>query len=155
MVREALFNIIGIKVIDCNFLDIFAGTGAVGLEALSRGAQRAVFIEKDFNACNIIAKNLEALEIKDKAVILKSDAIKAIKILNKKEETFDIIFMDPPYCKNYLALCIDTIKKYSIMKPDGLIVIQHSINERFEHIGFSCLKQKKYGKTLLTLLIKE
>ena len=155
MVREALFNILGIKVIDSIFLDIFAGTGAVGLEALSRGAKRAVFVEKDVNACSIIAKNLEELKIENKAEILKSDAIKAIKILNKKEETFDIIFIDPPYNKNYIALCIDTIKKYDIMKPDGLLILQHSVNENFKYNGFSCLKQKKYGKTLLTLLIKE
>lgn len=155
MVREALFNIVGIKVVDSYFLDIFAGTGAVGIEALSRGAQKAVFIEKDYNACKIIEKNLKDLQINDRAVLLKMDALIALKSLSKKGQTFDIIFMDPPYYRNLFTICIKQIQNYKLMKPNALLVVQHPLDESFEYLGFNCLKKKKYGKTVLTLLAEE
>lgn len=157
MVREALFNILGNKVLNSTFIDVFAGTGAVGLEALSRGSKEVFFVEKDPNAYKLILQNLESLGIKDKINVIKKDALEGLKILNKKGIIFDIIFMDPPYYKNLILPCLEFIKNSALATPETIIVLQHAYNENFinELAGFKLLKQKKYGDTLLTFMAKE
>ncbi|HHW02923.1 MAG TPA: 16S rRNA (guanine(966)-N(2))-methyltransferase RsmD [Thermoanaerobacterales bacterium] len=155
MVREALFNILNLKVVHCNFLDIFAGTGAVGLEALSRGANYAAFIEKDRTACKIITENLESLDLLGKADVLCFNATEGMKKLEKKDKSFDIIFLDPPYYKNEVDPCLEYLRNSGILKPDSIIVVQHPWDISIRHDGFICVKQKKYGKTILSFLIKE
>jgi 16S rRNA (guanine966-N2)-methyltransferase len=155
MVREALFNILNRKVVQCRFLDIFAGTGAVGLEALSRGADFAAFIEQDHAACKVILENLKNLNLLGKAEVLCSDAMESMKKLEKKDESFDIIFLDPPYYKNEINPCLEFLRYSRILKPDSVIVIQHAWDISLEYDGFAYIKQKKYGKTILSFLIKE
>lgn len=155
MVREALFNILNRKVVGSRFLDAYAGTGAVGIEALSRGADFAVFIEKDYTACKVINENITSLNLMDKALVLCSGVIESMKKLEKKVESFDIIFLDPPYYKNEIALCLDFLQHSSILKPDSTVIIQHAWDISFEYNGFKKIKQKKYGKTIMSFLMKE
>jgi 16S rRNA (guanine966-N2)-methyltransferase len=155
MVREALFNILCHKVVGSRFLDAFAGTGAVGLEALSRGADFAAFIEKDRTACKVLNENIASLNLMDKSLVLCSDVMESMKKLEKKVESFDIIFLDPPYYENHIALCLDFLQHSSILDPDSIIVIQHAWDISFEHIGFEKIKQKKYGRTIMSFLVKE
>lgn len=152
-VREALFNIIGNDVVGSNFLDLFAGTGAVGLEALSRGAEYAVFVEKNVVACSVIKQNLRDLKLFDKGIVIQSDIVTVMKKSVLKGNIFDIIFMDPPYFKNQIETTLSILKDSKMAK--STVVVQHPKDESFKFDGFSCYKQKKYGRTALTFLVKE
>jgi 16S rRNA (guanine966-N2)-methyltransferase len=152
MVRESLFNIIGTKIIDCCFADLFAGTGAVGLEALSRGARFATFVEKNAHACNVIKQNIKLLEVQDKYFVAKGDVINQIKKMDSQGHSFDIIFMDPPYNQGKIMPCLIFLQKSKLLKNDAWVIIQHSIDEELFFHEFTCFKQKKYGTTLLSFL---
>ncbi|HHY70174.1 MAG TPA: 16S rRNA (guanine(966)-N(2))-methyltransferase RsmD [Thermoanaerobacterales bacterium] len=152
-VREALFNIIGNDVIGSSFLDLFAGTGAVGLEALSRGAENAVFIERNAVACSVIKQNLRDLKLSDKAAIVQSDTVSALKKPVFKGKIFDIIFMDPPYFKNQIETTLGILRDTNMVK--SIVVVQHPQDELFKFNGFSCYKHRRYGRTALTFLAKE
>jgi len=152
-IREALFNIISNKVLDSNFLDLFAGTGAIGLEALSRGAKKAVFVEKNLTACSVINQNLRDLRLVDKGLVIQSDIVPAIEKLVLEGYVFDIIFLDPPYYKNHIEKTLSILKDSNIV--GSLVVVQHPKNESFAFNGFSYYKSKKYGRTALTFLVKE
>jgi len=152
-IREALFNIISDRVLGCCFLDLFAGTGAVGLEALSRGAEKAIFIEKNATACSVIKENLKDLNMVNKGLVVKDDVIAAIEKLTLDRYVFDIIFLDPPYYKNHVEETLEALKKLNI--DESLVVVQHPKEESFSFDGFTCLKYKKYGRNALTFLVKE
>jgi 16S rRNA (guanine966-N2)-methyltransferase len=152
-VREALFNIISTKVIGSSFLDLYAGTGAVGLEALSRGAKKAVFIEKNRIACSVIKQNLRDLNIWEKGKVIHSDTSSALKKSALKRGVFDIIFMDPPYYNNQIEATLGILNGSNMVK--SIVVVQHPRDESFKINGFSCYKHKTYGRTALTFLVKE
>jgi len=153
MIREALFNIICDRVPGSYFLDLFAGTGAVGLEALSRGAEKAVFVEKNVTACSVIKQNLRDLNMEDKGLVLQCDVNAAIEKLAKEGLIFDIIFLDPPYHKNHIEVTLKALKDFNITA--SLVVVQHPKDETFAFDGFELIKYKKYGRSALTFLIKE
>ncbi|WP_422445925.1 16S rRNA (guanine(966)-N(2))-methyltransferase RsmD [Thermoanaerobacterium sp. DL9XJH110] len=155
MVREALFNIISPVVADSVFLDIYAGTGAVGLEALSRGARFTAFIEKDAAACRLIKDNLANLGLRNKALVIKSDALEGLKKLEKNGLSFDIIFMDPPYHKNMTGCCLTHLINSGLIKAGGVVIVQHSEDEKVEQAGFCCIKKRRYGRTMLTFFTRE
>lgn len=154
-VREALFNILGSYVVESNILDVFAGTGAVGLEALSRGAQTATFIEKDPKAFLIIKQNLKDLNLQDKAFLIKDDALSALKNLDKKGQSFDIIFMDPPYNENHIKPCMEFLRKSTVLKNGDVLIVQYPKNESMDYEGFLLKKHKVYGRTALSFFAKE
>jgi len=142
-VREALFSIIDVN--GKAFLDLFAGSGAVGIEALSRGASRAVFIERSRKAATYIKRNLEKTKFEGE-IINKSVS----STLENFEDTFDFIFMDPPY---KTELVMKTLKKIDVvLKNDSTIIVERPSNEEFEHNGFKIIKSKVYGDTSLTFL---
>ena len=151
-VREAVFDILGVRIIESDFLDLFAGTGAVGIEALSRGAKRATFVEVNRKAIEIIKKNLIKIRHNDFNDILIKDYFQAFKILNSQQRKYDIIFLDPPFDKNYSLKSLQEIEKRHIIKKNGIVVIQHQINENlpgnFQRL--ICLKEKRYGKSRVT-----
>ena len=152
-VREALFNIIGPQIKQSSFLDIFAGTGAVGLEALSRGAKYATFIESDPKACSNILSNIETLNLKDKTKVIRADALSALKHMDKNGVSFDIIFIDPPYYKDFINPLLTFIKDAKLLKQT--LIVQYPKDESIEYQGFIQEKHKIYGKTALSFLIKE
>jgi len=152
-VREALFNILSDRVVDSHFLDLFAGTGAVGLEALSRGAKKVVFVENNPIACSVINQNLRDLKMVDKGSIIQSDVIAAIEKLASAGYVFDIIFLDPPYYKDYIEKTLKALRDFVI--AEAIVAVQHPKDELFNFDGFINYKNKKYGKNALTFLVKE
>lgn len=152
-VKEALFNILAPVIKGSNFLDLFAGSGNVGIEALSRGAERVVFAEKDSRMVKIIASNLHMLSLSSNSLVMKEDAFAAIRMLSKKGECFDLIFVDPPY-DLYLGLpVLEKIFEYKLIKSTGLVILESSKREvlPFRVKSMILARQKKYGDTLLTI----
>ena len=150
--REALFNILGASVPDSYFLDVFAGTGAVGIEALSRGASRAIFVEVNKRVVQVIRENLELTGFADRAEVYSVDAIKAIKILDSKNARFDIIFLGPPYDSPLLEVAIDKISQDSLLKEEGILVAEHRAKQVIGEV-FGKLKKvrsNRYGDTILS-----
>ncbi|MDH7513884.1 MAG: 16S rRNA (guanine(966)-N(2))-methyltransferase RsmD [Clostridiales bacterium] len=123
--REALFNILKEKVKDAVVLDGFAGTGAVGIEALSRGAARAVFVEEYYPAVKTIKENLARCEAEDRARVIHKEFNRAVIQLAGEKAAFDLIFLDPPYKLLEERNPLKVIKKRNILKPRGLIVLRH------------------------------
>ena len=129
MVRESVFNMIGQYMPDKNVLDLFAGRGAYGLEAISRGAIEAVFVENDINSSKAIEENINTLKVGEKTKIIKADAFKALKDLGEKKERFDLVFCDPPYSKGLAKKALNMIYQYDILMPSGMLVIEHHREE--------------------------
>ncbi|MGB9893792.1 MAG: 16S rRNA (guanine(966)-N(2))-methyltransferase RsmD, partial [Candidatus Saccharicenans sp.] len=123
--REALFNILQSRIMDTFFLDGFAGTGSVGLEALSRGASRAVFIEELPLAAKIIQANLVKCQAEDLGLVINKEFNRAVIDLSKKGVKFDLIFLDPPYQLLAERNPLKVIRKRGILKPEGLLIIRH------------------------------
>jgi len=124
-VKESLFNIIREKVADSNFLDLYAGTGNVGIEALSRGAAQAVFIEQDRKAIKILKENLNLTSFQQKAEVYQQDVLVALDILGRKKRTFSLIFLDPPYYEGLEEKTLEKILLSKVLTPDGLIIVEH------------------------------
>ena len=120
-VKESLFNIIQSKIQDSIFLDMFSGSGAIGLEAISRGAKKAIMCDKSKEAYQIIQKNIEKTHFKEKAEIYQADFKEVLQ--NKICEKIDIVFLDPPYKTNFAIKAIQMIMKQDILKKDGIIII--------------------------------
>ena len=151
--REAIFDILGEAIIDTYFLDLFAGTGAIGIEALSRGVKGVTFVEKNGKAVKIIRENMAKIDTLQNINILKKDCYSALKFLQKKQQKYDIIFLDPPYHYGFISNVLNLIDQGSLYRENALVIIQHDKHEEPDCTlkNLSFLKKKKYGKTLLTL----
>ena len=159
LTRKALFDIIGHDLSDVEFLDLFAGSGSVGLEAVSRGAKKVTFVEKNIKCVDIIYENLSLLGLKgkkptlDAIEVLEGDAFVAIKQLSRLRKKFDVIFMDPPYNLGLAKKTLKTLDAYDILHPHCLLVVEHGKRELLPEKteSFSLIKQRKYGKSYLTI----
>lgn len=151
-VKESLFSIISTYVPDSVFLDLFTGTGNIALEALSRGAKRAVMIEQDPEALKIVIENINSLGYEDRCRAYKNDVVRAVEILGRKDEKFDIIFMDPPYKQELCTKVMKAIEKAGILAQGGLIICEHHIFEELaDEVGeFKKADYRKYGKKAMT-----
>lgn len=150
--KESLFSIIAPYIKDCVFLDLFSGSGSISLEALSRGAKRAIMIEKDSEALKFIIENINSLGYEDRCRAYKNDAIRGIEILGRKNEKFDIIFMDPPYRDEICTKVLRAIEKNGILAQDGLIICEHHIFEEMDEVigEFRKADERKYGKKCIS-----
>lgn len=152
MVRESLFNKIGTMVDESIFLDLFCGTGACGIEALSRGAKQVYFVDENIDAIKLTRSNLALIKTNDAHVLNMnfSDALKKFKNQNIK---FDIIFLDPPYKSDFAEMAISLIKRYDLIFEDSVVVWEHDKdkNEIIEKY-FENSTTKKYGDKYLTYL---
>ncbi|WP_294654288.1 16S rRNA (guanine(966)-N(2))-methyltransferase RsmD [uncultured Fusobacterium sp.] len=150
--KESLFSIIAPYVPESVFLDLFSGSGSISLEALSRGAKRAIMIEKDSEALKYIIENVNNLGFQDRCRAYKNDVIRAIEILGRKGEKFDIIFMDPPYKDEVCTKVIRAIEKNGILAEGGLIISEHHLFEEMEDVigSFKKADERKYGKKCIT-----
>ncbi len=152
-VKEAIFNILG-DLSNVKVLDLFAGTGSVGLEALSRGAAHCDFVESDKAIAAYIEKNLEHCLFKDLAQVLKIPVIRALPLLEKKGERYDLIFIDPPYDKNLLNPTLEALLRHpTLLTPNTLFVCEHSTRElpkRQEKLEIN--DERKYGQTCITYI---
>jgi 16S rRNA (guanine(966)-N(2))-methyltransferase RsmD len=153
-VKETLFNIIGSRIEQATFLDLFAGTGNVGIEALSRGAERAVFVEKHPAHVQILKRNLAACAIESKSVVYCGDANKIIRVLRKECWQFQVLFLDPPYRQTrMLRDLLSQLTEMACVAKTGLIITEHIHTfEPPSHPGgsFSLTKQRRIGNTTLS-----
>ncbi|MFH1395004.1 MAG: 16S rRNA (guanine(966)-N(2))-methyltransferase RsmD [Candidatus Omnitrophota bacterium] len=155
-VREAVFNIIAGKVPDSGVLDLFAGSGAYGLEALSRGAKQAVFVEKNKKTVSVLKENIQMLELEGHTAVLAMDVKKGLEFIWQNGQKFDVIFCDPPYSKGIVKKTLNMINHYDILKPSGLMIIEHHRDESIppsEGNVFVC-KQKSYKNILISVFQK-
>ncbi|MGI6778723.1 MAG: 16S rRNA (guanine(966)-N(2))-methyltransferase RsmD [Acetivibrionales bacterium] len=151
-VKEALFNIVSQYVKGADVLDLFAGTGNLGIEALSRGASSAVLVDKSMECHNIIKQNLIHTKLMDRAEILTGDVIRVLLKLAGEGRSFDIVFMDPPYCKNFAKDTLQIVSDNGIIKNDGIVVIERDIKDEIpQEVGrLRLLRDGKYGNTVLS-----
>ncbi|MDY3224760.1 MAG: 16S rRNA (guanine(966)-N(2))-methyltransferase RsmD [Candidatus Faecousia sp.] len=152
-VKEALFSIINFEIPGANVLDLFGGTGQLGIEALSRGAQRAVFVDAREDACKLIQENLKRTKLAQDGQVIRCDYM---DYLNRCREQFSIIFLDPPYAEVYLENAIKRIMEIDILQSDGIIVTERPLGKDLplEFEGYQRSKDYKYGKTLLAIYRK-
>ncbi len=152
MVKESLFNILGDAVIDSRFLDLFGGTGGVGIEALSRGAEHAVFIDASTKSIKVLKENLNNLGIKEEAEVFNTEYSTAINKLDKYNKKFDIIFIDPPYGIGIAESALELIEKSAVLSQSGLIIVEHDSKHNMpEGIGKQYkYRTKQYGNTALS-----
>lgn len=150
-VRESIFNIIQSRVIDAVMLDLFAGSGIMGIEALSRGAKKVIFVEKNPKVAINLKQNLSNFDFDYE--FIQSDAL---TVLSRLQEKFDIIFLDPPYAAGLIEPALQRIKENNLLIEDGIIIIEHTsdlnLAKTIEELGFNLIKVKKYGDTSITLI---
>jgi len=148
-VKESVFNIIQSYLPAHNVLDLFAGSGAMGIEALSRNSEHAVFIDNDSSAIAVIKRNLDGTRLKEKAKVINTTAD---SYLSSCKEKFDIIFLDPPYNRDFLNNIISKIISSKILADDGIIVVESELNgETVDNPQLHCFKTARYGKTVISI----
>ena len=153
-VKEAIFSIIQFDLPGAVVLDLFGGTGQLGIEALSRGATQAVFIDHREDACKLIRENLKRTKLEDAAKVLRSDYE---AFLRTNATKFDIILLDPPYAEVFLENSLNLITQIDILQSGGIIVCERALEKEFlqDFPGFIRSKDYKYGNTVITLYRKE
>jgi 16S rRNA (guanine966-N2)-methyltransferase len=145
--KETLFNILNPYLADSDFLDLFAGSGAIGIEALSRGAKYAAFVENSRAAIECIRTNLKTTKLEESAEVIAYHAVEAIRILEIKGKVFDVIFMDPPYNFQYEKEVLLALQNSNIIYCDTIIVIEASLSTDFDYLEdtkFRIYKRKEY-----------
>lgn len=152
-VKEAMFSMIQNYIPDAVVVDVFAGTGSLGLEAASRGAKEVYLVDKSNTTFPLLKENIENLKFQEFCFPLNIDSYDALEMLNRKGKCFDIIFIDPPYCKEMIPKAIEIIKDNNMLKRDGIIVTKiDSIEDIYEgYKDITLLKSKKYGNTTVCL----
>lgn len=148
-VKEALFNKIQFNIKDADILDLFSGSGALAIEALSRGASSAVLCDNSNKAIKIIIKNLEDTRVADRAKVINKDYLQTLNKLRKESKKFDIIFLDPPYKSDYIVKSLENILKYDLLTEDGIIIAETDDKNKIEEIknikNIKIYDTRKYG----------
>ena len=155
-VKESLFNIIQNKIPESIVLDLFAGSGAIGIECISRGCMYAYFGEKSHDTAKMIYQNLEKTKFLNSAVVIEKDYLQVLKMLSKEKITFDIIYIDPPYRENLAVNATKEILALNLLSEDGIIVIETDDEERelnkLKEIQVNVYDLRKYGRASLIFL---
>ncbi|EPR38940.1 MULTISPECIES: 16S rRNA (guanine(966)-N(2))-methyltransferase RsmD [Desulfococcus] len=153
-VREAIFNIIGRNIAEARVLDLFAGTGAMGIEALSRDARSAIFIDNRKASVAAVRKNLEHLGLTERSRVVLWDIDRNLNCLTPHEPDIHLVFMDPPYHKNLIGPALFHLRQRRILAPGALVVVEHAASEPLPEqlSGYDLSDQRKYGKTLVSFL---
>ena len=153
-VKEALFSIINFDIPGAKVLDLFGGTGQLGIEALSRGAAEAVFVDAREDACKIIRENLRRTKLEKEGRVARSDYLDYLK---RCREKFSIILLDPPYAEVFLENSLKIITEIDILRSGGIIVAERPLGKElpWDFPGYTRSKDYKYGKTLLTIYRKD
>ena len=153
-VKEAVFNIIMNEVWDATCVDLFAGTGNLGLEALSRGAKKCYFGDNSRESINLIKNNVKMCRAEDKSVIIAGDYS---KILGRINEKVDIFLLDPPYQDGLYENCLEIIDSLDLLSEEGIIVAEHGVRDYVpETVGsLEIIKERKYGKIMVTIYAKK
>ncbi len=153
-VKEAMFSIIQFDIPGAKVLDLFGGTGQLGIEALSRGAESAVFVDAGEDACKLIKENLKRTRLEGQGRVVRSDYL---AYLNRCREKFSIVFLDPPYAEVFLENALKKLMEIDILQSGGIIVAERPLEKDLdlELTGFTRSRDYKYGKTLLTIFRKD
>ena len=155
-VKEALFSKINMELTDSIVLDLFSGTGSLGLESLSRGAKCAYLVDNSLKAIKIINQNIQKTKFEDKAIVLKDDYLKALEKLENKNLKFDFVFIDPPYKTDFAVKSTKFILENDILSDTGKIVIETDIEEdvleKLDKMCLDIIDVKKYGRVTLIFI---
>ena len=146
-IKETLFNILQPELYRARFLDLFSGSGAIGIEALSSGCGMAVFVENDREATACIRENLERTKLFETAEVMQKDVFAALETLEKEGKSFDIIFMDPPYDRLFEKKVLDRLYGSVLIHEETLIVVEASLKTDFSYIedsGYKIIREKRY-----------
>ncbi len=156
-VKEAVFQIIGPFFQEGLCLDLFAGSGSLGIEAISRGMEKCVFVDKHPKAIHTIHQNLKSFKIEQKAEVFRADAHRALHAAAKRGLQFELIFLDPPYGKVDYMKFLDSIVALKLLHPNGIIYCEHDSSENLpeEHDNFVLIKQDNYGGTIGITIYKK
>jgi 16S rRNA (guanine966-N2)-methyltransferase len=163
-VKESVFSILGEKVVDARVLDIFAGTGNLGLESLSRGAAVAVFVDNDFRSIKVIQENITALGFESSTQVIQAEAPAALQKIQRvgqmdlqsairsPQSEFDVVFLDPPYLQDLEIPTIEALTKFNLLNENAIVVVEHhKKTELPEEIqSLKKVRQQKYGDTIVT-----
>lgn len=156
-IKETLFNMISHGLADATFLDLFAGSGGIGIEALSRGAGRAIFVEKNPKAAECIRENLKRTKMEDVGTVMVTDVLSALRRL-EGNQVFEYVFMDPPYNHLLEKEVLEYLKDSSLLAEDALIIVEGSLETDFsylEEMGYSVIKRKEYKTNVHMFLERE
>lgn len=150
--RESLFNILGDRVTNAMVLDLYAGTGALGIEALSRGARFAVFVDRYRGALSAVAENLRQCGIQDRARVVRWDILRGLSCIRDHRPPFTLVFMDPPYEQNLVAPALNHLAESEALASKSLIIVEHSVHEPVPDSSenWTFTDQRRYGKTLVS-----
>ncbi len=153
-VKEAIFSMIQSYLSGAVVVDLFAGTGSLGIEAVSRGAARAYFVDKDRRSLSLVRQNIKHCGIEDRSVLFASDYLSA---LGKIREPADIIFLDPPYRAGFMQNCLDQLAASDLLPEGGIVVAEHGLEEVLEeqYGTLLLLKNKRYGKIAVSIYEKQ
>lgn len=146
-IKETLFNMMQNDIYGCTFLDLFSGSGAIGIEALSRGAKMAALVEKSPRAIECIRENLRTTRLEDKALVMNCDVLTALRRLEDKQLTFDIIFMDPPYNQLLEKAVLEYLSHSALIDENILIIAEASRETKVDYLselGFELVREKEY-----------
>lgn len=157
-IKETLFNMLQMRLTRCRFLDCFSGSGAIGIEALSRGAAEAVFLENNRKAADCIRKNLAFTRLNSRGVLLPVDVMTGLRKLDGQGKTFDLIFMDPPYNQLLEKQALEFLSTSGLLAEDGLVVVEASLETDFSYadeLGFTVTKSKEYKTNKHVFLEKQ
>lgn len=152
-VRETLFNVLGQRCDDLEVLDLFAGTGALGLEAVSRGATKAVLVDRGREPVQLCRNNVKALKFDDRVEVLAADVFAAIESLGKSGRTFQLVFSDPPYALNAGTRVLEALLAAKLVTDGGIAVIETGRDETLaERVGdFERIDERTYGATVVSI----
>ena len=153
-VKEALFSIINFDIPGMTVLDLFGGTGQLGIEALSRGAEKAVFVDASEAACKLIRENLKRTKLESQARVVRGDYL---SFLRSCREKFGIILLDPPYAEDFLENSLNCITEIDILQSGGIIVTERPLEKPLllDFPGYTRSRDYKYGNTLITIFRKD
>ncbi|NIQ38249.1 MAG: 16S rRNA (guanine(966)-N(2))-methyltransferase RsmD [Proteobacteria bacterium] len=153
-VKESVFNVLGECWHGIKVLDLFSGTGSLGLEAISRGAEQVVFVEKSRSALNVLRKNIALCGFGSHAVVMAMSVSRSLSLIGRKGESFQVIFADPPYGRGWVDKTVQEILGQGILSEGGMVVIEHAPSESPStgNGRMAVLKRKKYGDTAISFL---
>ena len=153
-VREALFNILGRKPIGSAVLDLFCGTGALGLESLSRGARTSVFVDNDEHSLAVLRRNISRCKVASCTRVIRWDIINNLSCLNRDDQCFDLVFLDPPYGLEVIQNTLINLIRQDVLLPEALVVAEHPSKDTIDltGTGLHSVDHRSYGSSALSFL---
>lgn len=152
LVKEALFNILPHDLSGFKVLDLFAGTGNLTIEALSRGASKAILVDSSAESLRAMRANLEGLGLNDRAEVWNTNVFRALRLLARRRERFELIFLDPPYDRNLVETTLRCVARNNLVAESGMVIAEHSVRESIAADGTTLVlcDQRRYGSTQLS-----